>query len=448
MTVAVKERAATPFVGEFDAFEKKASAAGPGWLMPIRKAAIARFAEVGIPTTRDEDWRYTNVSGIAKRGFRMRTGAAPAVQASEIEPFVIGVAAGVRLVFVNGAFSAALSRCPSAGKGVAVGSLTEALKNGSAWVHEHLTHWARYQAFPFAALNTAFMEDGAVVHVPRGVVVESPIEIVHLTTAGDAGSVNYPRTLIVAEAQSQVTVTETYAGLNGSYFNDVVTEIVAGESAVVDYYKVVRERPGAFHVGLLHVQQHRSSTFTAHTSVLGEATVRNNVTAVMDGEGCDCTLNGMGMMEGDGLVDNHLRVEHAKPHCRSWEYYKAILDGRSRGVFTGRIVVSEGAQKTDAKQTNMNLILSDEALADSKPQLEIFADDVKCTHGATIGQIDGDAIFYLRSRGMSAAAARSLLVYAFASESLNQIRVPALRTCLERLVLDRLPGGRALGAVA
>lgn len=448
MTVAVKEQATTPFVVEFDAFEKKASAAGPGWLMPIRKAAIARFAEVGIPTTRDEDWRYTNVSAIGKRGFRMRQDAAPAVKAADIEPFAIGDAAGVRLVFVNGSYSAALSRVSPVIKGVTVGSLAEALKSGSAWVQEHITHWARFQSFPFAALNTAFMEDGAVVHVPRGVVVESPIEIVHVSTAGDAPLVSYPRTLIVAESQSQVTVTETYAGLGGSYFNDAVTELVVGESAVVDYYKMVRERPGAFHVGLLHIQQHRSSTLTAHTSVLGEATVRNNVAAVMDGEGCDCTLNGLSMMEGEGLVDNHLRVEHRMPHCRSWEYYKSILDGRSRGVFTGRIVVSEGAQKTDAKQTNMNLILSDEALADSKPQLEIFADDVKCTHGATIGQIDDDAIFYLRSRGMSAAAARSLMVYAFASESLGQVRVPALRASLERLVLDRLPGGRALGAVA
>jgi len=258
----------------------------------------------------------------------------------------------------------------------------------------------------------------------------------------------HPRILLVAEPGSQASVVETYAGLGeGVYFTNPVTELVAGENAVLDHYKVVRESPATFHIGLLRIQQGRSTNVTTHVSNFEGGLVRNDFHAVMDGEGGECTINGLTMIEGTQHVDNHLRVEHAKSHCRSWEYFKSVLDGSSRSVFTGRIVVHKDAQKTDAKQTNMNLILSDEALADSKPQLEIFADDVKCTHGATIGQVDADAIFYLRSRGLSAEAARSLLVYAFAGESIGQIKVEGLRRNLDSLILSRLPRGDGLSGL-
>ena len=289
------------------------------------------------------------------------------------------------------------------------------------------------------------MEDGAYVHIPKGVYLEQPIHLVFVSTADAGPVVSHPRNLIVAETGSQATIIESYLGLgDGVYFTNAVTEIVVGENAVIDHYKVGREAQQAYHVGTTQIYQDRSSNASSHAVTIGGAIVRNDINTLLDGEGAQCTLNGLYLVSGRQHVDNHLRVEHAKPHCDSREFFKGVLDGHGKAVFTGRIIVRKDAQKTDAKQTNMNLLLSKHAQVDTKPQLEIFADDVKCTHGATIGQIDENAMFYLRSRGLSEPAARSLLVFAFASEAIDRIRPQLLRAQLRQMLFDRLPEGHRL----
>jgi Fe-S cluster assembly protein SufD len=430
------------FIAAFERLERERRG-GATWLTPIRKAAIARFSELGIPTTADEEWRFTNLDPLARTEFAPAHDSTAKVRPADFKAQVFSDDVACRLVFVNGSFTPELSTMGELPQRVRVMSLGEALRDAPDVLEAHLTRYADTEDRALAALNTAFIRDGAFVHIGRGAVLEKPVQLVFVATAlNGRPMVCHPRTLIIAEEGSQACIVESYGGSGeGVTFTNAVTEIVAGDNAVVDHYKVQREQPSAFHVALQRVHTRRSSSVRSHSLAIGGGLVRNDVHAVMDGEGGDCTLNGLYLASGQQHIDNHLRVEHAKPHCNSWEYYKGILDERSSGVFTGRIYVYPGAQKTDAKQTNMNLLLSREARIDTKPQLEIFADDVKCTHGATIGQIDGDAIFYLRSRGIAEGAARSLLVYAFAAESLEAIRVEPLRHQMRELLLSRLPQG-------
>jgi len=429
----------------FERFEQGRAGADPAWLAEIRRSAFARFSRLGFPTTSDEEWRYTNVGPIAATAFERADGDAAVPTAEQVSPFQFDLAGGCLLVFVNGRFSPELSALNALPDGVEVMSLAEPIRRDHPLLQVHLARHVDLREQAFAALNTAFMEDGAFIHIPCGVVVDKPIHLLHLSQPNGQVTVSHPRHLIVADENSAVTVVESYAGLADEvYFTNAVTEIVAGENATVDHYKVERESDLAFHVATRQVHQFRSSRTWSHTVSFGGGLVRNNINAVLDGEGCDCTLNGLYVLAGEQHVDNHLRVDHAKPHCNSWEFFKGVLGERSKAVFTGRIVVHEDAQKTDAKQSNMNLLLSEDALVNTKPQLEILADDVKCTHGATIGQIDPEAIFYLRTRGISEEAARSLLIYAFAGESIGQIRLEALRDQLQNLLSSRLPHGDAL----
>lgn len=431
------------YVADFARFERAGAEGAQAWLLPIRKAALARFAELGFPTTRDEEWRYTNVAPIAKARFLLADQDGAQVASRDIRPFTLGEAGGSQLVFVNGRHAPRLSSVRPLPSGVKVVSLAAALESDRRLVEPHLARRASDQDHAFAALNAAFMQDGAFIHVPKGSIVEEPIHLLFVSTAGGQPRVSHPYNLIIADVDSQATVIESYVGPDsGVYFTNGVTEIVAGENAVIDHYKVQREGEQAFHVGRLQLRQLRSSNVRSHTISLGGVLVRNDIHAVLGAEGCDCTLNGLYMLRGEQHVDNHLLVEHAKPHCNSREFFKGVLDGRSRGVFSGRIIVHPDAQKTDAKQTNMNLLLSEDALVDTKPQLEIFADDVKCTHGATIGQVDDDAIFYLRSRGISKPAARNLLICAFAGESLARVRCEPLRTRLASVVSERWSQGQ------
>ncbi|MCZ6734886.1 MAG: Fe-S cluster assembly protein SufD [Planctomycetota bacterium] len=414
-------------------------------LLPIRKKAIERFAQLGFPTTRDEDWRFTNVAPIARTAFEAATGDGEAVEAHQLATSALLQADWPRLVFVNGYVAPQLSSVGELPGGVRLESLAAVAHADPEALQQHLARHADYQDHPFTALNTAFMEDGAYVHIPKGVYLKQPIHLVFVSTA-DAGSViSHPRNLIVAETGSQATIIESYLGLgDGVYFTNAVTEIVVGENAVIDHYKVGREAEQAYHVGTTQIYQDRSSNASSHAITIGGALVRNDINTVLDGEGAQCTLNGLYLVSGRQHVDNHLRVEHAKPHCDSREFFKGVLDGHGKAVFTGRIIVRKDAQKTDAKQTNMNLLLSDHAQVDTKPQLEIFADDVKCTHGATIGQIDENAMFYLRSRGLSEPAARGLMVYAFASEAIDRIQPQPLRAQLRQTLFDWLPEGHRL----
>jgi len=441
----ITESSIASFVTAFESFERD-SAAPPAWLSRVRKAALQRFCELGVPTVRDEDWRFTNLSRLTRSDYSINVGPAD-IALADIAPHAFADEGWSRLVLLNGRYCASASELGELPRGVEVMSLAEALVRHGEEVERHLTKHADFDNKALVALNTAFLSDGAFVHVPRGVHVERPIVLLHVNTPSAAPAMSHPRTLIVADESSQVSLVESYLGLgDGVSFNNAVTELVAGPNANVDHYKVQRESEAAFHIGSLRIQQARDSKVSSHSLAVGGGLVRNEVHAVLDGEGADCVLNGLYVTHNDQHVDNHLRVEHAKPHCNSWEFYKGILDDRSSAVFTGRIFVHEDAQKTDAKQSNNNLLLSKDARIDTKPQLEIFADDVRCTHGATIGQLDDEAVFYLCSRGIDRDAARSILIYSFAGESLGQIKLEPLRDQLQKTFLERLPHGEMLRA--
>ena len=427
------------YVAEFERFQRTLNEAAG--LTAMRRQAIERFADLGFPTLRQEEWRLTNVAPVAQGSFRWPDGNPDAVAPGRLAPHIFDAAA--RLVFVDGRFAPRLSSVGDLPEGVIVASLAEVLARDPGRLEPWLGRFARFDRQPFVALNTAFLRDGAFIYVPRGAVT-GPIHLLFLSS-GEEGrpTLSFPRNLFVAGEGSQTAIVETYAG-EGAYLTAPVTELVAGPGAVIDHYKVQRESLGAFHLATFQVQGERASVPSSHSISIGGALVRNDVNAVLDGEGIDCILNGLYFGDGRQVVDNHMRVEHAKPHCASHELYKGVLDGKSRAVFNGLIYVHKGAQKTDAKQSNRNLLLSRDAIANSNPQLEIFADDVKCTHGSTVGQLDEDAVFYLRSRGIGAEAARSLLTYAFASDIVERIKVEPVRRDLEEFLFARLPMGEVV----
>ncbi len=438
-----------------DAFERvSASRAGhePGRLAEMRRDAIGRFGELGFPTTKLEEWRSTNIRPIVETDFAVAEAAADPAKASSVSVPAIErfrYAGTAELVFVNGRLDPELSRLEELPEGVLVSSLADAWREHPDLVEPYLGHYASFENHAFVALNSALHEDGAFVFIPRGVVVERPVHVLHVGArgAGTGAPARFPRNLFVAEENSQAKVIEQYAtaeGSAGSYLVSPVTEVVLAPNAVVDHYKLQRESTEAFHLATFQMQLDRSSNFSTHSISWGGAIVRNDVNAVLDGEGCEATLNGLYMVEGDQLVDNHMRVDHVQPNCDSHELFKGILEGQARAVFNGRIFVHPGAQKTDAKQTNRNLLLSPAALVHSNPQLEIFADDVKCTHGSTVGELDDIAVFYLRSRGIGEVAARSLLTYAFAADIVERIRIPEVRQDLEEFLFRRLPRGEVV----
>ncbi len=423
-------------------FQAELELAEPARLAELRRSARERFAELGIPTTRIEEWRFTNVAPIARTGFKPATDF-EIVDAASIDRYRYPGCYQVGLV--NGRMAAELTDLEGLPEGVVVCSLAEALETHREDVDEHLGRHAGFDDHAFVALNTAFLRDGVFIKVPRGVVVERPFNLLSIgKPAGPEAEpvAFFPRILIVAEESSQLTVVEQYVSVGeGRYLSVPVTEVVVGANAVIDHYKLGRESLEAYQMATIAVWQDRDSNFSSHSISWGGAIVRNDVHAILDGEGGELTLNGLYMVDGEQLVDNNMRVEHAKPHCNSHELYKGILEGKARGVFTGRIYVHKGAQKTDAKQTNRNLLLSANALCNSQPQLEIFADDVRCTHGSTVGRLDENAVFYLRSRGIGEEAARSLLTYAFASDIVNRIKVEPVRRDLEEFLFRRLPEG-------
>jgi Fe-S cluster assembly protein SufD len=407
--------------------------AGPRWLQDLRSRAAARFSALGFPTVRDEEWRFTNVAPIASAEFRPTGADASLATEAELSGYLYSDAA-IRVVIVNGHFVPALSRTAGLPAGVRAGSLASAVTEHTDVVQRYLGQLADFGSRAFTALNTALAADGAYVYIPDGVVLEQPIHLLFVTTASATSGpiMSTARALIVAGERSQARIVETYVGPRGTtYFTNAVTEVVAGEGSVLDHYKVQQESEEAFHVASMHVHAARSANFSSHSFSLGGKLVRNDASALLDGEGAECTLNGLYIADGDRLVDNHTTIDHAKAHCPSHEIYKGILGGRARAIFNGKIIVRQDAQKTDAKQTNRALLLSDNAMINTKPQLEIFADDVKCTHGAAIGQLDEDAIFYLRARGLTYFEARDMLIHAFAGDILDRVKIEPLRVALE-----------------
>ena len=399
------------------------------WLQDLRDAAAARFTAIGFPTIRDEDWKFTNVAPIASTEFQ--PAGEVVVNPAELDALPYATAP-FRITVVNGRFSPALSRLQDLPHGVRAGSLAAAVAEHPDVVPRYYGQLADFHTRGFVALNTALAGDGAYLSIPDGAIVETPIEILFLAAGDSSTAMTQARTLIVAGERSQVRIVETYAALrNGTYFTNAVTELVAADGAVVDHYKVQQEGLDAYHVATMQINAQRSANVSSHSFSLGAKFARNDVNAVLAGEGAEVTLNGLYLADGDRLIDNHTAIDHTKAHCPSHEIYKGILGGRARAVFNGKIIVRQDAQKTDAKQTNRALLLSDNASINTKPQLEIFADDVKCTHGATIGQLDEEALFYLRARGLTFFEARDLLIHAFAGEVIDRVQIEDLRRGLE-----------------
>ncbi|MBX9927900.1 MAG: Fe-S cluster assembly protein SufD [Gemmatimonadaceae bacterium] len=415
---------------------------GPEWLPALRQAAMTRFAELGFPTTRNEDWHFTSVTPIAERTFKPVRAEKSSVTLDALSPYLFGAEDWHRLVFVNGRFDPALSMFAGLPAEVTVSTLADALKTQPELLVEELGKLAQYVEQPFTALNTAFMSDGVVIHVPADVVVEVPIHIVHVADSGAAGAALYPRTLVRADRHAQVTLVESFIGLDrATYLTNAVTELTVGEGAVVGHYKIQREAEDAYHVYTSQAIQAATSTYHAFSFASGSALSRTNIYTRLNGAGAEGRLNGLYCLDGSQHCDHQTFVEHIAPNCASRELYKGILDGSAHGVFNGKVYVDPEAQKTDGKQSNHTLLLSGTARIDSKPQLEIFADDVKCTHGATVGRLQDIALFYLKSRGISAVSARALLTYAFAAEVLETIEVDAIRLGLEALVFERFTNG-------
>ena len=426
----------------FARFEARFGDSGPIWLRSMRREAMKRFSELGFPTLRDEDWKYTNLRPLAKVEFGPAPSDLDSLSSESLRQLAFAGLGQVRLVFVNGEFAPGLSALDSLPEGLRVAPLSDLLEKESQKIENHLGRYADGQNEAFGALNTAFLREGAFIHVAANRLIEEPIQVLFLVTEKASDSLTCPRNLFLIDANSQASIIENYSALaENRYFTNAVTEVVVADNAVLDHYKLEVESPEAFHVGCTQTRQGRDSTYRMHNMSFGGLLVRNNIGTVLDGPGGYCALNGLFVTSGKQQVDNFTIMEHAQPHCDSRELYKGILDDRSRGVFHGRIIVRKGAQKTDSKQTNDNLILSDNALINTKPQLEIYADDVKCTHGATIGQLEKDGLFYLRSRGIEEQAARSLMIYAFASQVLAKIGHQPLRDQLHAHLAGLLPNG-------
>jgi Fe-S cluster assembly protein SufD len=433
---------ATPdtYFADFRAREQEPNQSS--WLGSLRSRAMEAFADLGFPTTRQEAWRFTNVSSLAQIPFRL------ALPIDEIESFeerlngysIDGAAA--RLVFVNGYFSPRLSSLAGLPEGVTATNLQDAMSSWEGIVEEHLGRYADAAEESFVALNTAFLRDGAIIRVPRGLAVNRPIQIIHLRAAGARNTASYPRTLIVVERGAQAQVIESHIGLaEDVYLSNAVTELVAGEDASIEHLKIQEESERAFHISNVLAHQKRSSRLLSHSVSLGAELARHDIRSVMAGEGAECTFNGLYEVRGRQHVDHHTTLDHAMSHCGSREYYRGVLDGRSSAVFNGAIIVRKDAQKTDAIQSNKNLLLSEEATINTKPELQILADDVRCTHGATVGQLDPDTVFYLRARGIGLEAAKHLLTRAFVNDVIARIRYAPARERLEATLLSRLSAG-------
>jgi Fe-S cluster assembly protein SufD len=422
------------YLSNFSRIEKQVGGTTRMWLDQMRKAAMDRFAEVGFPSTTDEEWRTTNVAPLAKIAFK--PGNNVELHGDDIAAFSFGHDASIELVFVNGHFAPNLSVTRSLPRGVKVTSLANALEADADLIEQHLGKHANINDNPFVALNTGFVRDGVFIHLPRNATVERPIHLMFVSAPGGEPSVAHPRVLIIAEDNSEATIVKSYFSTtrSGRYFDNVVTEIITGNDCRLDLTTLQEDNADAYHVSTTQVKLGRASKFVSYSTTLGGKLTRNNLNVVLAGEGADATLNGLVLVNGDQHCDNHTLIDNAAPNCPSYELYKHVLKDRASAVFKGKILVRQIAQKTDSKQTSKSLLLSDEATMNSQPALEIYADDVKCTHGSTIGPVDEESVFYLRSRGVSLEAARHLLTYAFAADVTRRMKVEAVRRRIENYI--------------
>ena len=425
------------YIAAFEALEQNGAAHDPSWLRQLRADAFSRFTELGFPTARrgNEEWKYTDVGPLAKAAFqRPLPGVASALNFQSVQPFTYGGATGNRVVFVNGAYSESLSSTARHPESLTLAPFSQALGLDGDLVQRHLGQHAYYGERAFVALNTAFLDDGAFVHVPKDAMVEEPVLILHLAADGQE-TVTHPRTLVVAERDSKVTILESYGGLiDGAYFANAVTEIILEPGAEVHHYRMQRQSEQAYHVATTSVTLGEGSSYTSVALDMGGKLTRNNLNALVAGEGASCVLNGAYLVTGQQHVDNQVIIDHASPQTTSRELYKGVLDGRSQAVFHGSIIVQRGAQKVDAKQEDRNLLLSDQCEADTRPAFWIYADDVKCAHGASSGRLDDDALFYLKSRGLDEQEARSLLTKGFVHDITASIAHESIRAHTEAAV--------------
>jgi Fe-S cluster assembly protein SufD len=410
---------------------------GDAFVRRLRQSGIDRFDAVGFPTTTQEEWRFTNVTPIARVPFVLAEKDDSEEGAEIAAKYSLGSDSSAEIVIVNGHYSPTLSRA-SRSLRVTVSSLADGLKHHTHMIEEHLAQHARIEKNPFVALNTGFLHDGVFVHVARTAAVEKPIHLLFVSTVGDQPAVSHPRALVVVDEGAQASIVESYVGAEGGvYWTNSVTEIVAGSGAMIDHCRIQQESLDAFHIATMQVALAERSNFISHAVTLGAALSRNDLNVTMNGKAAEATLNGLVILNGRQHADNHTLLDHAQPHCPSHELYKHLLADSSSGVFKGKILVRPDAQKTDSKQTSKTLLLADTASMNSQPALEIYADDVKCTHGSTTGPVDEEMVFYLRSRGVDAETSRHLLAYAFAADITRRIRVAPIRERIEDLLAAR-----------
>jgi Fe-S cluster assembly protein SufD len=437
MSQAVKEKSIYT-----DAFREFAGAreGEPAWLERLREGAFGRFEELGFPTTDVEEWKYTNVAPIARKAFQPAAEVKVELESVAVEPFVAAESRRSRLVFVNGVYSPEHSSLEEIPSQVTIEELGAALagEHGEL-LWEHLGRLSGEGSDAFSALNTAFVGDGALLRVPAGVVVESPVQVLFLTAPGESEAAVFPRVLVVAERDSRLDIIESYASLgDAEYFTDAVVEVFVGEGARVTHYKVQDEADGAFHVASTRAEVSKDGAYELTTVTLGARLSRHDIEVALTSPGAECRVDGLYIVGTGQHTDTHSLIDHREPNCTSRQNYKGILDGKSRAVFNGRVYVHEGARGTDAQQSNKNLLLSNDARVDTKPQLEIYNDDVKCAHGATVGQLEEEELFYLLSRGLHPDLARNLLTYGFAEEIVGNIKHESIRAQLDEAILNRL----------
>ncbi len=437
MSQAIKETSS--YRSAFEAFAGESCGREPAWMTRLREGAFERFEKLGFPTTDEEDWKYTNVAPLARHSFRPH--AEPeTTDVAPLHPALYSEAVRSRLVFVNGAYRPELSKTELP-EGVFVGDLRDALAGEhETLLRRHLAGSAEYEMDAFRALNTAFMDGGALVFIPKGVRVETPIHLLFLSAPAGEDAASFPRVVVVAERESEATVIESYEAAEGApaYMTNAIVQVFVGDAARVTHYKVQDEGERAFHVAATRAELGRDGFYDLTTITLGAQLSRHGIEVELDNEGAECAVDGLYLVGTGQHADTHSLIDHRKAHCTSRQNYKGILDGKSRAVFNGRVFVHKDAQRTDAIQSNKNLLLSPEARVDTKPQLEIYADDVKCAHGATVGQLEEEELFYLLSRGLHTELARNLLTYGFAEEIVEKIKIDSIRARLDGAIINRL----------
>ena len=424
-----------------EALRELQESAPADWLRRLRENAMARFEEIGFPTPKDEEWKYTNVASLARIGFTPSTGLETPTAAGDMAGLGTAETQNSQMVFVNGRLRDDLSSLAALGSEVVVLDLSQALADERYCeiARSHLARHADFVANGFTALNTALAHQGAFVLIPKGITVEVPLHVLFISDPTAPNKLSSPRVLVISEENSHATLVESYLSVHDSpYFTNAVVEIVLKDGARLEHYKIQREAAQAFHIATTAADLGASSSYDATTITFGAQLSRHDIHVTMDHEGAECWVDGLYLVTATQHTDTHSVIDHRKPHCTSHQLYKGILDGKSRAVFNGKIFVRHDAQKTDAMQTNKNLLLSNEARVDTKPQLEILADDVKCAHGAAVGQIEEDELFYLETRGIHPDLARNLLTYGFAEEVIGKIKIDSIRSQLDEAVLNRL----------